>query len=57
MKLYFGNMTLELNIFNLCRQSRDEDSGFQEVDFIDTLEETTLEESSDSASYDPLESS
>jgi hypothetical protein len=24
MKLFFGNMTLELNIFNICKQPRDD---------------------------------
>jgi len=33
MKLSFGNMTLEMNIFNICRQLRD-DNDLLEVDFI-----------------------
>jgi len=36
MKLSFGNMTLEMNIFNICKQPRD-DNYFQEVDFIEKL--------------------
>ena len=36
LKLYFGNMTLELNIFNTCKQPRDEED-LHEVDLIETL--------------------
>ena len=36
MKLSFGNMTLEMNIFNICKQPRD-DNDLQEVDFIEKL--------------------
>jgi hypothetical protein len=36
MKLSFGNMTLELNIFNICKQPGDDD-GFHEVNLIETL--------------------
>ena len=36
MKLFFGNMTLEMNIFNICKQPRD-DNDLQEVDFIEKL--------------------
>jgi len=36
MKLSFGNMTLNMNIFNICKQSRD-DSDLQEVDLIKEL--------------------
>jgi hypothetical protein len=36
MKLSFGNMTLEVNIFNICKQPRDDD-GFHEVNLIETL--------------------
>jgi hypothetical protein len=36
MKLSFGNMTLEMNIFNICKQPRD-DNDSQEVDVIEEL--------------------
>jgi hypothetical protein len=55
MKLSFGNMILEMNIFNICKQPRD-DSDLQEVDFIEKLvhdqfqttsSETEIDESDD----------
>jgi len=36
MKLSFGNMTLEMNVFNICKQSGD-NNDLQEVDFIEKL--------------------
>ena len=36
LKLSFGNMTLDLNIFNTCKQPRDEED-VHEVDLIKTL--------------------
>jgi hypothetical protein len=36
VKLSFGNMTLEMNIFNICKQPRD-DNDLQEVDVIEEL--------------------
>jgi hypothetical protein len=36
MKLSFGNMTLEMIIFNIYKQPRD-DNDLQEVDFIEKL--------------------
>jgi hypothetical protein len=36
MKLSFGNMTLEMTIFNIYKQPRD-DNDLQEVDFIEKL--------------------
>jgi len=36
MKLSFGNITLEMNIFNICKQLGD-DNDLQEVDFIEEL--------------------
>jgi hypothetical protein len=36
MKLSFGNMTLEMNVFNICKQHGD-DNDLQEVDFIEKL--------------------
>jgi len=55
MKLSFENMTLEMNIFNICKQPRD-DNDLQEVDFIEELvhdqfqttsSETKIDESDD----------
>jgi len=42
MKLSFGNMTLEMNIFNICKQPGD-DNDLQEVDFIEELVYDQLE--------------
>ena len=42
MKLSFGNTTLEMNIFNICKQPRD-DNDLQEVDFIKELVYDQLE--------------
>jgi hypothetical protein len=36
MKLYFGNMTLKMNVFNICKKPKD-DNDLQEVDFIQKL--------------------
>jgi len=36
MKLLFGNMTLEMKIFNICKQLED-DNDFQKVDLIEEL--------------------
>ena len=36
MKLFFGNMTLKMNVFNICKQHGD-DNDLQEVDFIEKL--------------------
>ena len=36
MKLSFRNMTLEMNVFNICKQPGD-DNDLQEVDFIEKL--------------------
>jgi len=36
MKLSFGNMTLEMDIFKICKQPGD-DNDLQEVDFIEKL--------------------
>jgi hypothetical protein len=55
MKLSFENMTLEMNIFNICKQPGD-DNDFQEVDLIEelvydqfetTLSKTNFDESED----------
>ena len=39
MKLSFGNMTLEMNIFIVCEQREEnkDDDDFQEVNMIETL--------------------
>ena len=42
MKLSFGNMTLEMNIFNICKQPGD-DNDLQEVDHIEELVHDQLE--------------
>jgi len=42
MKLSFGNMTLEMNIFNICKQPGD-DNDLQEVDLIEELVHDQLE--------------
>jgi len=42
MKLSFGNMTLEMNIFNICKQPGD-DNDSQEVDVIEELVYDQLE--------------
>jgi hypothetical protein len=36
MELSFGNMTLKMNVFNICKQPGD-DNDLQEVDFIEKL--------------------
>jgi hypothetical protein len=55
MKLSFGNMTLEMNIFNICKQHGD-DNDLQEVNFTEKLvhdqfqttsSETEIDESDD----------
>ena len=43
LKLSFGNMILELNIFNTCKQTRDEED-VHEVNLIETIvQDQTLE--------------
>jgi hypothetical protein len=51
MKLSFGNMTLEVNIFNICHQPRD-DEEIHEVNLIETL---VLDQFNVSCFSDPLE--
>jgi hypothetical protein len=55
MKLSFENVTLEMNIFNICKQPGD-DNDLQEVDFTEKLvhnqfqttsSETEIDESDD----------
>ena len=43
MQLTFGNMTLELNIFHLCKRHSNQDEDEQEVYLIDTLIEKHVE--------------
>ena len=38
MNLFFGNMTLELNVFNLCKQPYDEDNE-DEMELIEPIVE------------------
>ena len=47
MQLMFGNMTLELNIFHLCKKHlhSEEEEGSEEVCMIDTLVEEHCEQS------------
>jgi hypothetical protein len=53
MKLTFGNMTIELNIFNICKQPAiDDDEEIHEVDMIQTLVEDKFAHSMFS---DPIE--
>lgn len=42
--LSFGDMTLDLDISNMCNQPRDSETDYHDVDFIDTLVEDELEE-------------
>ncbi|XVF72371.1 hypothetical protein PTKIN_Ptkin12aG0116600 [Pterospermum kingtungense] len=51
LKLSFGNMTLELNVFNICKQPMD-NNDVHEVDFIDEL---VHDKSISTVSTNPLE--
>ncbi|KAH9744111.1 hypothetical protein KPL70_003549 [Citrus sinensis] len=42
MQLSFGNMTMELNIFNIAKQPHNADDGIVDVDLIDTLVDNTF---------------
>lgn len=46
MKLSFGNMTLELNVFHISRQARDSNDEVEEVNLIETVVEDMFNESS-----------
>ena len=37
MQLSFGNMTMELNIFNIAKQPHNADDGIIDVDLIELL--------------------
>ncbi|KAL9360575.1 hypothetical protein Peur_048698 [Populus x canadensis] len=51
MKLSFGNMTLEMNIFNICKQPGD-DNDLQEVDSIEELVYDQLESTLSKIEFD-----
>ena len=42
IKLSFGNMTLELNMFDIAKQSREEEDS-QEVNYIESLTQSLFE--------------
>ena len=52
MNLSFGNMTLELNVFNMCKQPRDEEDESEEANMIEVIMDDHLQTRSSS---DPLE--
>jgi len=54
MKLSFGNMTLEMNIFNICKQPRD-DNDLQEVDLIEKLVYDQFESTLSKTEFDKYE--
>ena len=54
MKLSFGNMTLEMNIFNICKQPGD-DNDLQEVDSIEELVYDQLESTLSKIELDEVE--
>jgi len=54
MKLSFVNMTLEINIFNICKQPGD-DNDWQEVDFIEELVYDQFESTLSKTEFDESE--
>jgi len=54
MKLSFENMTLEMNIFNICKQPED-DNDLQEVDFIEELVYDQFESTLSKTKFDESE--
>jgi len=54
MKLSFKNMTLEMNVFNICKQPGD-DNDLQEVDFIEKLIYDQFENTSSEAKFNESE--
>ena len=42
MQLSFGNMTIELNIFNIDKQPHSADDGIVDVDLIETIVDNTF---------------
>jgi DNA-directed RNA polymerase beta subunit len=54
MKLSFGNMTLKMNIFNICKQLGD-DNDLQEVDLIEELVYDQFESTLSKTKFDESE--
>ena len=54
MKLSFGNMTLEMNIFNICKQPRD-NNDLQEVDLVEELVYDQFESTLSKIEFDKYE--
>jgi hypothetical protein len=54
LKLSFGNMTLEMNIFNICKQPGD-DNDLQEVDLIEELVYDQFESTLSKTEFDEYE--
>jgi hypothetical protein len=54
MKLSFGNMTMEMNIFNICKQPED-DNDLQEVDLIEKLIYDQFESTLSKTEFDKFE--
>jgi len=54
MKLSFGNMTLHMNIFNICKQPGD-DNESQEVDIIEELVYDQFESTVSKTEFDKYE--
>ena len=54
MKLSFGNMTLEMNIFNFCKQPKD-DNDLQEADLIEELVYDQFESTMSKTEFDEYE--
>jgi len=54
MKLSFGNMTLEMNIFNICKQPGN-DNDLQEVGFIEELVYDQFESTLSKTEFDESE--
>jgi len=54
MKLSFGNMTLKMNIFNICKQPGD-NNDLQEVDLIEELVHDQLESTLSKIEFDESE--
>lgn len=52
MKLSFGNMTLKLNDFNICKQPHERKDESEEANMIETIVEDRIQKVS---STDPLE--
>ena len=42
MQLSFGNMTMELNIFNIAKQPHNADDGIVDVDLIEAIVDDTF---------------